>query len=305
MQLDLFEDNRPGILLNIADEFILARDLEQAISVYEQLMADYPGDRHTASLLERVGEWRDLVSGIDANPGNPVHLQTIWLRLDSISHPALRFTVIGILIDAMRALPDPEHIYIPPRFHVGHVLMEAGRFAEAANCFQAALSGEDVPRGRFLAWRGDALTLAGNSDTSLKYYLAAFLDDPFTVDMQPVKNRTITDLHTSLHYEATDDIEEDEQPAWLPVWGWLHGAFTLPLQLAPEETSPGSATEFEVLIAEENCSLPHIWFDMLIHAERLRVMHRDDRELAAIRRLMKRTNGFMFGCYLEKIGGRR
>jgi hypothetical protein len=33
MQLNLFEDNRPGILLNIADEFILARDLVQAVSV--------------------------------------------------------------------------------------------------------------------------------------------------------------------------------------------------------------------------------------------------------------------------------
>jgi hypothetical protein len=182
--------------------------------------------------------------------------------------------------------------------------MEAGRFVEATDCFQAALSGTGIERGRFLAWRGDALTLAGNNDTALKSYLAAFLDDPLTVDMQSVKNRKITDLHTSMHFEDTDGIEEDEEPAWLPVWGWLHGVFNFPQQLAPKATLPDAA-EFDALIAEKNCSVPRIWFDMLIHAERLRVMHRDDRELAAVRRLMKKTNWFMFGCYLEKIKGKR
>ncbi|MBC7963215.1 MAG: hypothetical protein H7Y05_09755 [Steroidobacteraceae bacterium] len=50
--------------------------------------------------------------------------------------------------------------------------------------------------------------------------------------------------------------------------------------------------------------MPRIWFDMLTHTERVRVLHRDDRELAAVRRLMKKANGSMFDCYLEKIGGR-
>ena len=154
------------------------------------------------------------------------------------------------------------------------------------------------------AWRGDALTLARNYDAALKSYLAAFLDDPFSVDMQSIKNWKITNLHTSLHFEVTDEIEEAEEPAWLPVWGWLHGVFTLPLQPVPEPGQLG-ADAFGLLIAKENCSVPRIWFDMLTHAERLRCVFRDDRELAAVRRLMKKLNGFMFGCYLEKIGGRR
>ena len=232
------------------------------------------------------------------------YLQAIWLRLDSISHPALRSTVLGTLIDAISALPDPEQIYVPPRFHLGQILMDADRHAEAAVCFLAALSNAGFERGRFLAWRGDALTLARNYDAALKSYLAAFLDDPFSVDMQSIKNWKITNLHTSLHFEATDEIEETEEPAWLPVWGWLHGVFTLPLQPVPE---PGQldANAFGLLIAKENCSVSRIWFDMLTHAERLRCVFRDDRELAAVRRLMKRTNEFMFGCYLDKFGGRR
>jgi len=301
MQLDLFEDNRPGILLNIANEFILARDLDQAVSVYDQLLADYPDGRHVAALRSLVDEWRGILSGINASACDPAKLQAIWQRLEAISHPALRTTVPRILIDALRAMPHPEGIYMPPRFHLGHILLETGQFAAAAECFGAALSTKGIPRGKFLAWRGDALTLAKDHGAALKSYLAAFLDDPLTVEMSSVRNRTINALHVSMSFAAADEIAEDEEPAWLPVWGWLQGVFTLPLYPDPSEQSRGVA-DFELLIEEESCCVPRIWFDMLTHAERQRVVHRDGKELAAIRRLMKRANGFMFGCYLEKIG---
>ncbi len=303
MQLDLFEDNRPGILLNLANEFILARDLDQAVSVYDQLSADYPDDRHVASLRVLVDEWCGILSGIDATTCDPAKLQAIWQRLETISHPALRSIVPGILIDALRAMPHPERIYMPPRFHLGHILLEARQFAAAADCFGAALSTKGIPRGRFLAWQGDALTLAGDRGAALKSYLAAFLDDPLTVEMSSVRSPTINALHVSMVFAAADEIEEDEELAWLPVWGWLQGVFTLPLHSDPSEQSRCVA-DFELLIEKESCCVPRLWFDMLTHAEMQRVVHRDDRELAAIRRLMKRANGFMFGCYLEKIGGR-
>jgi len=285
----------------LADEFINARDFGQAVSVYEQLLADHPDDRHSSALLELVGEWQAALS--EMNPSDPEQFRSIWQRFDSISHPPLRSTVSGILIDEMRALPNPERIYLPPRFHFGHVLMEAGHHALAAESFHAALSHEDIPRGRFLAWRGDALTLANKDADALKSYLEAFLDDPFTVEMQ-FKNRIITDLHTSLHFDAMDDMDEDREAAWLPVWGWLRGVFPLPLQALPGEHAL-DANGVESLISEGNISVARIWFDMLTQAERLRVMVRDDRELAAVRRLMKKTNGFLFDCYLEKIRGRR
>lgn len=37
LSLRLSEDNRPGILLNIANQFILARNLDQSISVHQQI----------------------------------------------------------------------------------------------------------------------------------------------------------------------------------------------------------------------------------------------------------------------------
>ena len=302
MQLDLFEDNRPGILLNIADEFIQARDFSQAASVYEQLLADYPGDRHSAALLKLVSEWQEALAGL--NLSVPENMRDVWLRFESISHPVLRSTVLGILLDGTRALPNPERIYMPPRFHFGHMLVEAGHYAEAADCFHAALSGKNIPNGRFLAWRGDALTLAKKDAAALKSYLEAFLTDPLSVDLQSVKNLKISSLLTTLHFEGMDDIDEDQELAWFPVWGWLQGIFALPLQVS-SETVELDARGFETLLAEENVAVPCIWFDMLTHAERLRTTVRDDRELAAVRRLMKKANASMFDCYLDKIRGSR
>lgn len=300
MQLDLFEDNRPGILLNIADEFIIARDFAQAVSVYEQLLADHPGDRHSAALLEQVSEWQDNLSGM--NLAEPDNFRNIWLRFESITHPALRSTVLKILIDELQALSNPERIYIPPRFHFGHVLLEAGHYDAAAECFNAALSQKDIPRGRFLAWRGDALTLAKKDSDALKSYLEAFLADPVSVDLQSVKNLKIASLLTTLHFEDMDDMDEDQESAWLPVWGWLHGVFAF-----PQQSSSGSdgldAIGFEALLTEDNAAVPCIWFKMLGQAEMLRVTARDSRELAALRRLMKKTSDYMFTCYLDKIRG--
>lgn len=302
MQLDLFEDNRPGILLNIADEFIRSRDFAQAVSVYEQLLDEYPGDRHSAALLKLVSEWQDALSVM--NLSDPENFRKIWLRFDSIAHPPLRSTVLSILIDELFALPEAERIYIPPRFHFGHILLEAGRYADAADCFFAALSDKNIPQGRFMAWRGDALTLAKKDSDALKSYLEAFLSDPFSVDLQSVKNLKIITLLTTLYFEGMDDMDEGQEPAWLPVWGWLQGVFALPLQVSPESEQL-DAVGFENLLSEDDCPVPRVWFEMLTQAERLRVTAQDGRELAAVRRLMKNANGSMFACYLDKIRGNR
>ena len=300
MQLSLFDDNRSTVLLNIAEEFIRSRSFGQALSVYEQLLADTPGDEKVALLRELVWEWLHLLSGIGDHPCDPEILQSCWTRLDSIALPSLRSVVLDMLIEAMRALPDPVQIYSAPRFHLGRMLMEAGRFAEAADCFLQALASPGIPRGLLLAWRGDALTLAGEGDIALKSYLAAFLEDPSTVDIRSIRHRVISDLHLSLHFDG-EEIEEEEEAAWLPVWGWLNGVF--PLHSVPEPAT--CAADFGSRLAEQGCCVPRLWYEMLSHAERVRFIVRDDRELAALRRLLKGSNGFLFALYLEKISGRR
>ncbi len=303
MQLNLFEDNKPGILLNIADEFILSRDFDQAISVYEQLREEYPGDRQSANLLELVSQWRQAVSTM--NLSNPESFADIWGCFGAISHAPLKSVVLRLLIDELWTLPDAERIYCPPACHFGHLLMEGGRFSEAADCFYRALSAPHIPRGRFLAWRGDALTLADNESAALKSYLDAFLEDPATVDMRSIACGTIRDLYSSLCEEATEEIEADGEAAWLPVWGWFEEVFALPLLLERDREVAHDSAAFEDQLEERMRTVPRIWFDMLASAERLRATARDNREMAAIRRLMKKNSSFMFDKYFTVMSERR
>jgi hypothetical protein len=138
----------------------------------------------------------------------------------------------------------------------------------------------------------------------LESYFEAFLHDPATIDMLSVKNRTIRDLHISLHFDATDEIEEQDEPAWLLVWGWFNGVFALPEQAVPSDGPPGAAL-FEAMLAKPSRLIPRIWFDMLVYAEKVRTVFPDSKELVAVRRLMKKTNEFMFGRYLEKVSVKR
>lgn len=298
MQLSLFDDNRPGLLHNFAHEFILSRNLEQALSVYDQLLTEYPDDRQAASMKTHVTEWRDLLdSDCLENPG---HLHLIWRRLATLKHPALRNLALETLIDSLRALPDGKELFIEPDFHLGRALMEAGRYAEAAECFRSALFFPALPRGRFLAWTGDALTMAGKGGDALASYLAAFLDDPRSVDLSGVRNGDIRFLHESLAFEADEAIGERDIPAWLPVWGWLQDVFALP-SCGPGELEMDAA-RLEAQLRECPSETGRIWFEMLILAERLRAGGNGGPALVALRRVMKRANAFLFDCYLEKIG---
>lgn len=304
MQLCLFEDNLPAVLINIADEYLRGGNLPQAISVYDQMLADTPGDKKVAALREMVGAWLEPLAAIVSGVGGIDLLRSAWGRLDTISLPSLRATVLDLLIEAVRALPNPEGIFAPPRFHLGQMLMEARRFDDAVVSFRAALGNPSLPRGTLLGWYGDALTLAGNEAESLKSYLAAFLDDPLSVDLSSIRNRSVLDLFGGLHSDAGDEIDKDEVPAWLPVWGVLNGIFPLHRHALAGQAPP-NAGEFELLLGEAVCPVPRIWYGMLAYAEGLRRDFCDGRQLGAVRRLMKRTNSFMFECYLEKINARR
>ena len=302
MQLSLFDDNRTTVLLHIADEFIRSRDLTRALSVYDEILLDTPGDEKVAALRETVGAWVDPLTEIGNGSASVELLKAVWTRFDTISLPSLCTVALDLLIEEMSALPCPERIFTPPRFHLGQMLLEARRFEEAADCFLSALAHPGIPLGAFLAWHGDALTLAGRENAALESYLSAFLEDPFTVDLCSIRSGTIRDLHLSLQVDAGEEIDENEEAAWLPVWGWLDGPF--PLRRDTGDDGPDAAA-FGLHLEEAGLPLPSIWYRMLAYAEGLRLGGSEPRELGAVRRLLKRTNGFMFACYLEKFNGRR
>lgn len=97
--------------------------------------------------------------------------------------PALAAALRRLLIDELGLLPIPEPICLPPRFHIGTLLLAAGRFAEAEHWLARALDAGIGERGRFLAWRGDALTKLGDAQRAMSAYLAAFLEGPHEVDL--------------------------------------------------------------------------------------------------------------------------
>jgi tetratricopeptide (TPR) repeat protein len=294
MQLDLFEDNRHGILLNIADEYLRAGEFEKALSVCEQVRDEYPENRQAAKLSVLIRTWLNMISEINRSPCTTQQLKEMLANLESVSHPPLQTAVLEVLTELLQAFPNPDYIFLPPDFHFGHLLLRLCRYAEAAKSFRTALTSPDIERGRFLAWSADAMTLAGNAEDAVNIYLQAFLEDPATVDISFIKHPAVQKLYQHCAQNA-DGIEDDGEVAWLPVWGWLQGVFPLPLQ------HPPVFDELESRVISKVPPTPRLWFDLLTLGEHLRTVQRDDRQMPAVRRLMKQMNEDMFECYMQKI----
>jgi len=296
MQLNLFEDNRANILLNIADEYLRAHDFAKAFSTCEQVREEYPENRQAAKLCVLTQTWLSMIAEIVRSTCTPHQLKEMRANLESVTHPPLHTAVLEVLTELLHAFPNHDYIFLPPDFHLGHLLLRLGKYAEAAKSFRSALSSPDLDRGRFLAWSADAMTLAGNADDAVNIYLQAFLEDPATVDRGFIKHPKITQLHQHCAQYA-DGIEDDGEVAWLPAWGWLQGVFTLPLQ------HPPVFDELESQVASGTTPTPRLWYELLTLAEHLRTVQRDDRQMPAVRRLMRRLNNDMFECYMQKIRG--
>ncbi|MCM2359998.1 MAG: hypothetical protein NDI77_17735 [Geobacteraceae bacterium] len=299
MQLDLFIDNRRTILLNDAAGLLRALELEKACAIYDGLLADAPEDGEIHGLKAEVGKWRERLPRFSG--GGPEGLHEIHCRLGEGTPQALRDGILAFLGKQLQAAPAPELVYIPPRFHLGCVLREAGRHAEAERWFAAALRSGITQRGRFLAWRGDALTLCGKNVAAMECYQTAFLEDPDSVDIDTLANRDIRALLLTLGLECFDEEADDREALpWLPFWGWLYGAFPLDLN---EVAADRAAFAASLQQADDGEKLPpaRLWYEYLRFAEYLRTCLRDDRELVRVRRRMKRLNGEMFARYMERI----
>jgi tetratricopeptide (TPR) repeat protein len=300
MQLDLFDDNRSTILLNDAAGMLRTLDLEKACAIYDELLKNAPEDGEIRGLKGGVERWRErLLRFSDAGPEG---LYEIHSHLVEGTPQALRAGILAFLGEQLLASPAPELIYRPPRFHLGCVLREAGRHAEAEHWFVAALRSGITQRGKFLAWQGDTLTLCGKGAAAMECYQAAFLEDPDSVDIDAFANRDIRALLLTLGLECFDEETDDREALpWLPFWGWLHGNFPLDLNAV---TADRTAFAAYLRQAGDGGTLPRarLWYENLRFAEYLRTCFRDDGELVLVRKRMKQLNGEMFARYMKKIG---
>jgi tetratricopeptide (TPR) repeat protein len=302
MQLDLFSDNRHTILMNEAGEALRVLDLDKAMAIYADLLNDAPGDRTILQLQRTVWQWHDNLSGFHVHPVGSEPLHDLWLKLTDDTPPPLATGVLQVVLAGLKKLPGPELIYIPPRFHIGTLLMAQERYAEAESWLAKALHNGIDERARFLGWRGDALMSLGETGKAKESWLAAFLEGPRSVDLPSLKNRMIHNLLFSLEIEGCDEMEEDEMVCWLPIWGWLQGEFGLSMEEVAADHGAFAAS-LENSLGFRDMTLPRRWFEYLRYAEYLRTAFRNDRELVRVRRRMRDMNGFMFDRYMEKISG--
>jgi tetratricopeptide (TPR) repeat protein len=300
MQLNLFEDNNRQILLNIADEFLGELDFEQAAPIYGQLLDEHPGDQQIIALQKLATEWADRFSDPDADWRDPEQLYQFRELQKLIPHPPLSKAVQTFIIEAVLNLPDPQNIYRTPDFHIGLLLLEARRLHEAAELLQAALLQPDLPAGRLMAWYADALTLLKQADDALGWYLAALVLDPATVRLDTLVNPSIRNLHISLQVDTDGQIPEEEELAWLPVWGIFEELFPLPLPARIMDLLL-EGSDLTEKASNHSFSIPKRWFYLLLQAEDLRKQHAETTVRAAVRRRMKELDGYMFSHYLSLL----
>lgn len=302
MQLDLFCDNRRTIRLNDAGDLLRAPRLEEALAIYDELLLDEPGDPELLELRRQVDDWRARLADFSRGTVTFERLHDLWRALSSPAPPPLTVALRNLLIDRLARLPAPESIYVPPRFHLGAMLLAAGRYAEAECWLARALAGGIEPRARFLAWRGDCLLRLGDAGRAKEAYLAAFLEGPHEVDGGSLQSPPIRELLISLEHEE-HELGVAELPAWLPVWGWLQGEFGFRLDDIAAAPPPFGAA-LEAARQSGSQPLPRLWFGYLRYAEYLRTLAGSHAELGQTRRRMRQINGFMFERYLERIRGR-
>jgi tetratricopeptide (TPR) repeat protein len=299
MQLDLFLDNRRTILNNLADEHLRKLELEEATALYDRILAETADDPAIVSAKQSLEDWRNRLQHFYSSPPGADRIYALYRDLDEPAPATLKAGFRSFIMEQLELEASPELIFIPPRFHLGCLLLETGRAVEAETWFSLALDSGIAEQGRFLAYLGDALVAKGETAAARDCYRDAFLEDPQGVDLDHLRDRAVREMPVEMEEEG---LSEEEALCWIPVWGWLKGTFTL----GPSDVEGPRMLGDEFSRMQESPdqqTAPRLWFECLRHAERLRTGIRDDGELVRVRRKMKELNPVMFGKYMETIRG--
>lgn len=298
MQLDLFLDNRRTILGNLADEHLRNLELDEAAGIYDRILGEWPDDSAIASARRALDVWRERLQRFQSSSGGIDGIHSLYGNLAEPVSSSLKSGIRSFIIDWLQSQPAPELIFIPPRFHLGCLLMEAGKIAEAETWFALALDSGIPEQGRFLAYLGDALFVKGETGDARECYRAAFLEDPSGIDMDHQRDRAVLEMVGEMEEEG---LSGEEAIGWIPVWGWLTGVFSLGPPDADDPPAPREETRQPERPPAGDA--PRRWFCLLRKAERPRTEKRDDAGLVRARREMRELNPLMFERYMEKLRG--
>ncbi|RQW86671.1 MAG: hypothetical protein EHM79_09260 [Geobacter sp.] len=299
MQLDLFLDNRRTILFNAANEHLRNLELEQASALYDKILTEAPDDPAIIFVKQTVEVWRHRLDLYHSSLPGINRIYALYQSLAEPAPPLLRSGLSSFIMEQLKLEESPELIFIPPRFHLGCILLSSGRSVEAETWFLFALDSGIPERGRFFAYLGDALIIQGETDAARDCYLAAFLEDPHGIDIDHLRDQDVMEMPLEIEEEG---IAGEEAVCWVPVWGWLKGIFGIETSVIDRKRKLDS----ELLTTEvpfEGNSVPRHWFELLKRAEYLRIEFRNDEELIRVRRKMKELNPLLFSKYMEKVRG--
>jgi tetratricopeptide (TPR) repeat protein len=299
MQLDLFLDNRRTILVNAANEHLRNLELEKAAALYDRTLTESPDDPAIISAKQAVEAWRLRLELFHSSSPGIDRIHTLYQNLAEPAPPLLRAGLRSFIMEQLKREGSPELIYIPPRFHLGCILLESGRSDQAETWFLLALDSGIPERGRFFAYLGDALVIQGETDAARDCYLAAFLEDPNGIDIDHLRDQDVMEMPIEIEEEG---VAGKEAVCWVPVWGWLKGIFALETSVGDGKQKLASELHTVDVSFGENY-VPRHWFELLKRAEHLRTEFRDDEELIRVRRKMKGLNPLLFSRYMEKVRG--
>lgn len=249
--------------------------------------------------LELVITWQSHLVRFRESTRDIEQIHRLFNELAGKLPPLLRTSLLEFIVAQMLTVEDLELVVISPRFHVGLIFCDLGNHADAEIWLARAVDAGIQPKGRFMAYRGDALFHLGSDDLARELYREAFLRDPLNVDLPLLADRSVHELVTDVEAEVD---EPSETLPWLPVWAWLSNLFPLDLN----ELVTGRSVFLASLAEAESAgclTVSQVWYEYLRYAEYLRTSYRDDQELIRARRRLKELNDGMFRRYMKKIGG--
>jgi len=139
MQLDLFLDNRRTILFNAANEHLRSLELEQASARYDGILTESPDDPAIIFAKQAVEVWRRRLDLYYSSLPGIDRIYSLYQSLAEPAPPLLRSCLISFIMEQLKREESPELIFIPPRFHLGCLLLASGRSVEAEAWFLLAL----------------------------------------------------------------------------------------------------------------------------------------------------------------------
>lgn len=242
------EQNTLPELLSHAYDSLRSVEIDAAAGFLDRaLLLDYEHEE-TLFALKCAGYWKERSSRLRSIQG-PMergdYILAQWkgfsgfiARLGTDFEPAryaFRRYIFGLALREYLAVPDEdrEHASFDFEFRLGRCRKFSGDYDTATQHLEtAARSKRDS--APILAELADAYSLKGEMRLSKALFREAFFLNPETIDLTFLESETITRLVAKV---LEQNIDNSLVAEWIPVYGTIHGIFSVKRELKQSEAS--------------------------------------------------------------------